>query len=338
MSEYKQLEYPKQLELFYKRGMQFNYSFDNLDKNYNVSYLKNLRTISTLGYYQLKDYAYPYFKNGKYRDIFFSDVVARYYRDKRLRNAVEHAIEDIETTLNTRIAFLLGKKYGPFGYLDFREWCQTFGYNKYLGKKGTKIDKYVIAKEQNNFLKMIQSKARHSASKDVKKFDSENKEQVYLPIWLIMNELTLGDSIHIVKLMTEKNKRLLAKQFNCKAVELIKWLDCINLVRNVCCHNGNLIDIRFKTKPKIPKGFENFLVSYKSNGGELVYTNRLSIAICIIVKLMGSINIKYRFGNLINSINHLIDTTNTPQAYGFKNRKSIYDCFSAMTISEKPQS
>ena len=79
MSEYKQLEYPKQLELFYKRGMQFNYSFDNLDKNYNVSYLKNLRTISTLGYYQLKDYAYPYFKNGKYRDIFFSDVVARYF-------------------------------------------------------------------------------------------------------------------------------------------------------------------------------------------------------------------------------------------------------------------
>ncbi|WP_270361370.1 Abi family protein [Limosilactobacillus mucosae] len=196
----------------------------------------------------------------------------------------------------------------------------------------------MIAKEQNNFLKMIQSKARRSASKDVKKFDSENKERVYLPIWLIMNELTLGDSIHIVKLMTEKNKRLLAKQFNCKAVELIKWLDCINLVRNVCCHNGNLIDIRFKTKPKIPKGFENFLVSYKSNGGELVYTNRLSIAICIIVKLMGSINIKYRFGNLINSINHLIDTTNTPQAYGFKNRKSIYDCFSAMTISEKPQS
>lgn len=329
MSEYKQLEYSKQLELFSERGMQFKYSFEDHDIQQRADYIKNLQTISTLGYYQLKDYAYPYLRNERYEDISFDEIVARYYRDKRLRNAVEHAIEDIETTLNTRIAFLLGEKYGPFGYLDFRKWCQTSGKNKALGKL---MDKYAIAKEQNNFLKMIQGKARRSSSKDVKKFDLENKERVYLPIWLIMNELTLGDSIHIVKLMTIRNKRILAAQFNCKAVELINWLDCINLVRNICCHNGNLIDLRLKTKPKIPKEFENFLVSYTAGNGELVYTNKLAIVICIIVKLMESINIKYRFGNLINSINHLLDKTNKPQTYGFTNKQSIYDCFSTISI------
>lgn len=45
---------------------------------------------------------------------------------------------------------------------------------------------------------MIQSKARRSASKDVKKFDSENNEQVYLPIWLIMNELTTAVGVILV--------------------------------------------------------------------------------------------------------------------------------------------
>ncbi len=58
------------------------------------------------------------------------------------------------------------------------------------------------------------------------------------------------------------------------------------------------------------------------------YTNRLAIVICIVVKLMSSINIRYRFGNLINALNHLLDETNTPEVYGFRDKKAIYECFS----------
>ena len=122
MKKYEQLSYKEQLELFHNRGMKFDYSFNELDETLPV-YLKNIQTISTLGYYQLKDYAYPYFVDGRYDNVDFAKIVARYYRDKHLRNAVEHAIEDIEATLNTRIAYLLGDKYGPFGYLEFRNWC-----------------------------------------------------------------------------------------------------------------------------------------------------------------------------------------------------------------------
>lgn len=123
MKKYEQLSYKEQLELFHNRGMKFDYSFNELDETLPV-YLKNIQTISTLGYYQLKDYAYPYFVDGRYNNVDFAKIVARCYRDKHLRNAVEHAIEDIEATLNTRIAYLLGDKYGPFGYLEFRNWCQ----------------------------------------------------------------------------------------------------------------------------------------------------------------------------------------------------------------------
>lgn len=326
-NEYKQLGYTEQLKLFHDRGIIFDYSFEELDQN-NQNYQKNLQAISTLGYYQLKDYAYPYLKNGKYVNLSFSKLVARYYKDKRLRNAVEHAIEDIEASLNTRIAFLLGEKYGPLGYLEFNKWCQTEGKNKHL--KSKKIDKYFIAKEQNEFLRKIQGKAKKSASKDVKKFNENNKFDVYVPIWLIMNELTLGDSIRIVKLMSRCNKLEIANNFGCTIDELISWLDCINLVRNICCHNGNLVDLKLKTSPKVPDELKQYLITAGNEGHEIdgvVYTKKLAIIICIILKLMSSVNVRYRFGNLVNSISYLVDETNTPESYGFRNKKAIHQVF-----------
>lgn len=327
MKKYEQLSYRKQLELFHDRGMKFDYDFCELDEK-SPAFLKNEQTISTLGYYQLKDYAYPYFRDGTYSNVSFSEVVARYYRDKHLRNAVEHAIEDIEITLNTRIAYLLGGKYGPFGYLEFRNWCQKEGENKYIRrKKKVKVTKYFIAREQNKFLGKIQDKASRSNSKDVKVFDENNDDTVYMPVWLIMNELTLGDSIYIVKLMSNKNRRAIAETFECSVDELISWLECINLVRNICCHNGNLVDIKLLTKPKLPKGFENILYFENEKNNNAKYTDRLAIIICIVVKLMSSINSRYLFGNLISALNHLLDDTNTPKVYGFRDKKAIYECF-----------
>ncbi|MDW3022098.1 Abi family protein [Ligilactobacillus salivarius] len=329
MKEYKQLEYVDQLKLFHARGIEFGYNLEDISEN-DKKYQKDLLTISTLGYYQLKDYAYPYFSESGYNNLTFSKLVSRYYRDKRLRNAVEHAIEDIETTLNTKIAFLLGNRFGSFGYLDFNKWCQTTGYNKYINKK---INKYVIAKEQNTFLRKIQGKARKSSSRDVKLFDKNRNDTVYLPIWLIMNELTLGDSIHIVKLMRESLRIKLAKKFGCTVKEFISWLECINLVRNICCHNGNLIDIELVTRPKVPTDFKDLLVTIDA-GNKKLYTNNLAIIICIIVKLMSSINPKYRFGNLVNSIGRLLDEANSSGNYGFKSRESILECFSNSNIGK----
>ena len=68
------------------------------------------------------------------------------------------------------------------------------------------MDKYAIQKEQLNFLGKIPAKVRKSASYDMRKFAFES-DRVNPPIWLLMNELTLGESIHLYKLMS-KNKAL----------------------------------------------------------------------------------------------------------------------------------
>ena len=333
MKTQKSIRYIDQLALFKLRGMTgINLSIHNKNAKEVSHLVKQLKTISTLGYYNLKNYALPYYdsESSSYQNIHFDDLVARFYRDKHLKQAVLHAIEDIETTLNTKISNVLGRKYGPYGYLDFRIWCQRNSKNKFLHNKF--MDKYAIQKEQLNFLGKIPAKVRKSASYDMRKFAFES-DRVNPPIWLLMNELTLGESIHLYKLMSKNNRDQISDYFGCKTDELVSWLDNINLIRNICCHNGLLADFRLKTKAKVPVEFktrnidEGILLRTREGN----YTNALAFQLCIIVKLMSKINNKYIFKDIKSAVYKLLDDTTTPQHYGFRNKQMIRKLFDLAT-------
>lgn len=144
-----------------------------------------------------------------------------------------------------------------------------------------------------------------------------------------MNELTLGTSIHLYKLMSKSNKREISDYFGCKSDELVSWLESINLIRNICCHNGILSDFKLRTKAKIPKEYKtnsslgNILL--KNDSG--IYTKRLAFQLCVIVKLMSKINNKYAYKDLKISIKKLLDSHTTPEYYGFQNAEAIDKLF-----------
>ena len=125
-NHFKQLRFIDQLALLKLRGISgislrvSNYKSDNSDSRKKL--LKNLNKLSEVGYYTLKNYASPFFnqETGKYERLQFRTLIARYYRDKHFKQATLHAIEDIEVTLNTKIAYLLGEKYGLCPY----NWCK----------------------------------------------------------------------------------------------------------------------------------------------------------------------------------------------------------------------
>lgn len=66
------------------------------------------------------------------------------------------------------------------------------------------MDKFAIQREQLEFQKSLQNSIRKSYSIDIQEY-LKNTEKVYPPIWLVMNELTLGTSIHLYKLMSKSN-------------------------------------------------------------------------------------------------------------------------------------
>lgn len=173
------LRYIDQLALFKMRGVDgISLSVHRAEEEKRKLLNKQLKTLSTIGYYNLKNYANPYFDSseGKYKNLSFDKLVARYYRDKHLKQAVLHAIEDIETTLNTKIASVLGERYGAYGYTDFRLWCQRNSVNKFL--RGKYMDKFAIQKEQINFLKELQNIVRKSYSEDLQDY-IKNTEKIY---------------------------------------------------------------------------------------------------------------------------------------------------------------
>lgn len=331
MNNPKQLKYVDQLCLFKLRGISgidlqiVDEKDSDAGRHKREEHQRKLHTVKMIGYYELKRYAYPFWDSvaKKYTNLSFSDLVARYYRDKNLRQNVLHAIEDIEIALNAQIAYVLGNKYGPLGYLDFSKWCQRDSKNEYLNNKY--MNKFAISEERLKFLTQLQYKIKKSSMVDVRNY-LNSSGKIFPPVWIMINVLTLGDSIHILKLMSKASRREIASIFGCKAKELINWMECLNLIRNICCHNGNLIDFKLKTTPAIPSDYQDSLYCSHSSG-RLLYTNRIAVVICIILKLMETINSKYQFHRLHNSITSFVNDDASANIYGFKDKNKLEKLF-----------
>lgn len=327
----KQLRFIDQLALLKLRGVSgiglrvSNYKNDQSKTRKRLQ--KNLNKLSEIGYYNLKSYANPFFnpRTKKYERLKFSTLIARFYRDKHFKQATLHAIEDIEVTLNTKIAYLLGEKYGAFGYMNFHLWCQRNGYNPYIKRH---MNKFLLKQEEYSMLQNIVNSAKKSSNKSISDFE-QNSEKVVPPIWLMVNLLTLGESIRILELMSKKNREIIANQFDCKVGELISWLKCINLIRNICCHNDNLIDFKLKTKPSIPDWIidKDILYRVDQQDGSIQYTNAIALPLVIIITLMKTINNKYRLDDLNRSLAVLTPTNRIARQYGFQSIHKMNQLF-----------
>lgn len=200
-----------------------------------------------------------------------------------------HAIEDIEIYLHNCIGELLGNKYGPFGYLDFKSWCDK-----------AKFNKNEVKKDEHKFKKKLAKKAKKSRMPDLKEQKNLNSKS-YPTVWLAMEVLTLGELVFLYRRMSVKNKKIIATKFNTNQTELLSWLECLNLIRNICCHNSNLVNIKLTTKPKIPKKYKKYLYFFDKKE-----TNRLALTLVIIKRMMESVNPKYDYTKLNKTLSNLI--------------------------------
>ena len=294
----------EQRRLFEQRGINFS------DNKHSIA--DDEQKIKEIGFYKLKQFAQIYaFKSPdshpKYgMEPAFSDLLTRYYQDKNLRMLIFHATESIEVFLNNQISDLLGKKYGPFGYLDFNKWVNR------------KYSRFNIEKKQYSFKKQLISKMKRSSLSDIKNPDNLEKDG-FPTVWVMTDCLTFGDTVHLIEMMSLNNQRIIAQEFNCNVKELISWLKCLNFIRNICAHNNDFIDIEIKTKPVAPKKYKSFLFK-KGNR----YTNRVAIAILIIKQMMAVINPTYSFKKINHSLKKLCSNDQEAQQLGFKDKNSIF--------------
>lgn len=283
------------LLLFQERKMGGIVGEDNHD------FIKNQNTIDKIGYYKIKQYSFPFYDENalEYHDITFKQLIDRYYRDQALKQEIFQIITDIEASIDSKIADVLGE-YDPYEYLNFGKWCQKNSKNKFLGNKN--MDKYAVKKEELNFLSSLQYKIKKSNFQDLVTFKENKTDNFFPPVWLMVNTLTFGESIHIIKLMSKKRRGKIAASFEMNVNTFINWLDLLNLIRNICCHNGDLVDIKLKTNPSVPIKYRKYL-RISRDGESLPHS--LAIIICVILEFMQNINPKHKIYNLFEKLNKL---------------------------------
>ena len=275
---------------------------------------KDLKTISTVGYYKLKEFAMAFDSSTgesqgqqiHFDNLTFNQLITRYYQDKNLRINVLHAIESIEVYLQNELAAILGEKYGPFGYLKYSNWCDR------------SIPKFEIESRQYKFKKSLLWQVKKSQIPDIKYTRNLNSDG-FPTVWLMIDTLTIGSTISLLQSMSKTNLELLSNKFDCTPHELLSWLGCLNLVRNICCHNSDLVDIKFVTKPIVPEEFSDEILRVHDR-----YSNRIAIAIFIILRLMNSVNHKYDFSAIRRSLGSIVNgNEDLAHILGFQSRNSL---------------
>ena len=83
-----------------------------------------------------------------------------------------------------------------------------------------------------------------------------------------------GDIVKILDIMSESNLESISSYYKCSNEELVAWMKCLYIIRNICAHNSNLVDIKLTTKPKTRKYWNRYLYIIESTKNDTIIKNR----------------------------------------------------------------
>ena len=135
---------------------------------------KALQNISRINYYRLSSYYVPFqiSRNLFKPETSIEKIFKLYGFDKKIRVLIFGALEIIEVTLRTKIAYYLSHQYGPFAYSDPQCFSKDFKHFEWY----TKLEES-IQKSHEDF---------------TKEFFKEYNEENILPIWIAIEIMSFG--------------------------------------------------------------------------------------------------------------------------------------------------
>ncbi len=205
------LTFPQQVELLKDRGLSIK------DESEAIEVLQNIN------YYRLSAYFPPVQSE---RDVFIDgtnldDVMILYEFDRQLRTLLFEGLERIEITVRTQLAYHLAHKYGPWGYLEFKNFYFRFNHYDWLKKVRDNI-----SRSHEVFIKHYYSK--YASEKD-------------LPVWIVCEAISFGQISQLFSGLWKQDKQEIARShFDIAEILLTSWLHTIVYVRNLCAHHSRI--------------------------------------------------------------------------------------------------
>lgn len=229
-----------------------------------------------------------YQKEKYIENVSLEEIYALYKFDGELRMNLLRYILIIERRLDTYISYEFSKVYGNKEYLIEN----NFNNNK---KNNYKIVS-LIADIKVNTTKQIKI--------GNKMLNHYIKNYGYIPLWVLIRIMTLGEVSKFYEVMKQKDQNAVAKKFGVREKTLKTYLHNIAIVRNICAHDEKLYDLRLNNaiiKNKIHSYFNLDLHDKKYSNG---YKDLFSIIIILKV-LLKEIEFKNLYTVLLNNLEDL---------------------------------
>jgi abortive infection bacteriophage resistance protein len=204
------LTFSEQMQLLENRGLNI------------TDETQTINDLSTIGYYRLKTYFYPFreFKNGVRIDKFkpnisWQNVIDLYNFDRKLRLLVLEATEWIEVSLRAKIAYLISNKYDELGYLYKNNFHQKF--------------------EHKYWLEHIKDK---------------HKKEEHPHIFELIDTISFGSLSKLYSGLKNEDKKEIAEYFAVPYKKMQEWIRTLVYIRNTCAHHSILWNITLRVAPE----------------------------------------------------------------------------------------
>jgi abortive infection bacteriophage resistance protein len=196
---------------------------------------KLIKILSTINYYRLRGYTYPYQDNSRSDSPFLSGscwsyILNDYMFDLQLRTLLFEAIGQIEIAFRTQLELCLSLAYDSHWYE-----------NRSLFHNDGRL---------TQDLKELQGHWDRSREIFKEHYESEYDTSVMPPSWMIFETTTFGI---VSKFFSNLERNIPAKSqvsaflgFTKSSTKVfISWMQHINLVRNICAHHSRLFSRSF---------------------------------------------------------------------------------------------
>ncbi len=250
------LTFQEQLELLQQRGLIVT---DQAEARHYLGHLN---------YYRLAAYLLPFEQDHTSHqllpDTTFDQVLNLYIFDRELRLLVLDAIERVEVSIRTQLAYSLAHRHGPHAFL-----------NPALFKAKWRHDRNLLSLQQEV------GRSREEFIRHLR----QKYDEALPPIWAVVEIMTFGQlSKWYSNLSSGADRNAVAHAYEMDEINLVSFLHHLSTVRNVCAHHSRLWNRVFTFTFKLPRKRPSTLVKEMNTEGHDI--KRLYNTLVVLAYLM----------------------------------------------------
>lgn len=203
------------------------------------------RILSMINYYRLTAYALQFKSENRYiGDIKFDTLYKLYNFDKKMKNLIIGALESIEISIRTYVAYTLAHKYGADSYTK----SEIFENEKYHSGLMREISKEIKRNYREPFV--IHHKEKYNGK---------------FPIWAVIELISFGALSRMYSNLKREDQRIVSRELlGLDYKLLVAGLLHLSYVRNICAHYGRLYNKKFVVFTRLHKKYSKYNVEGNS--------------------------------------------------------------------------